>query len=752
MASISVSSSCGPGFSNVPRALSILLSALFTAAACWSAGKLLLDRLRLTLYAGEEQFFRFVTGAACFSLLIFCLTAANLARESVFAIVGLSVIAAARSGRARAQPVPLPDYPAIWRAAFVVLFTVYGVYYFVNALAPETSPDGATYHLGLVSHYFRWHNFGRITTQMYASLSQGMEMLFLFAFAFGRHSAAAMMEFCFLLALPLGMLSYARRFGFPRAGVFGAVLVFASPVFGISGTVAYNDAAGACVLFAIFYLLQVWSATREANLIVPIGLLAGFAYGIKYTLFLAVPFAAAFLIWRLVRARQPLLKPIAIFSLCALSMIAPWLVKNWVIVANPFSPFLNAYFPNPYITVGFEKSYAMMMRSQEDLKPAERPLEQTSQGGRTAGFVGPVFLLTPLALFALRFAAGRQLLLAAAIFILPAFANLQTRFLMPSLPFVSLALGMALMEARAALWLLLLFDTVTCWPGFTSNYCTGYAWRLVRFPVAEALRIVPENETLHKYVAWMPVADLIDAKVPPDGRVLSFGDPPEAYTSRTVIVGYESAFGQKMTDILYCAQLKEYRPTRILTFAFPPRALRRIRVVQAAKSSGEFWSVAELRLYSKGGEVRRSPEWRLSAQPNPFDIQLAFDNNPATRWSSEETAEPGMRIEVDLGQPVPIDSVVLESSNDQSPIQLKLEGELSPGVWTTLSQAPASAERESEWDLRRAAVTELRARGITHLVVSSGNLGAADFAANARKWGFELLGSAAGANLYRLQP
>ncbi|MCU1261638.1 MAG: hypothetical protein JWO80_4523, partial [Bryobacterales bacterium] len=615
-----------------------------------------------------------------------------------------------------------------------------------------TSPDGVSYHLGLVSRYLRWHSFGHITTNMYANLSEGLEMLFLFAFAFGRHSAAAMIEFAFLLALPLGMLSYGRRFGFAKAGVLGAILVFASPVFGMSGTVAYNDVAGVCVLFAIFYLLQIWAATRQQNLIVPIGVLAGFAYGIKYTLFLAVPCAAAFLIWKLVSARQPMLKPLAIFGICALAMMAPWMVKNWIIVRNPFSPFMNAYFPNPYITVGFEKSYTEMMRSQEDLTPAQRPLEQTTQGGKTAGFIGPIFLLAPLALFALRFAAGRQLLLAGAIFIVPALTNLQTRFLMPCVPFVALALGLAVMEAQAAFWLLLLFGTITCWPGFTSNYCTSYAWRLTSFPIKEALRIIPESETLHKRILWMPLADLIDQKVPTDGLVLSLNDPPEAYTSRNIVIGYESAFAQKLTDILYCAAINEYRATQTLTFAFPEQTLQRVRVVQSAGSNTDRWSVAELRLYDKGGELARSPEWRLSAKPNPFEVALAFDNDPVTRWSSEEALYPGMRMQVDLGRPRPVDSVVLECAHDQGAIQLHLESEVAPGVWKTISAGPVRSDLQSEWNLRRAATLDLRARGVTHLLASSDDLGAADFENNAREWGFQLEGTGPKARLYRLIP
>src|SRR5947207_14200589 len=107
---------------------------------------------------------------------------------------------------------------------------------------------------------------------MYAALSQGIEMLFLFAFAFGRHSAAALTHFAFLVTLPLAMLSYARRFGFPVAGVCAALLVFVSPVVGMDGSVAYNDVATTCIVFTAFYLAQIWAASDlNRALLLPLG-------------------------------------------------------------------------------------------------------------------------------------------------------------------------------------------------------------------------------------------------------------------------------------------------------------------------------------------------------------------------------------------------------------------------------------------------------------------------------------------------
>jgi 4-amino-4-deoxy-L-arabinose transferase-like glycosyltransferase len=146
------------------------------------------------------------------------------------------------------------------------------------------------------------------------------------------------------------------------AGACAAVFVFASPIFGIDGSSAYIDVAVACIVFGIFYLLELWDTWRAPDLAIPIGLLSGFAYAAKFTAVVALPYAIGFIIWRSRRFRQPYLKPALTVAGCALLVMAPWMVKNWIWLQNPFSPFLNSVFPNPFIQVGFERELSQHMR------------------------------------------------------------------------------------------------------------------------------------------------------------------------------------------------------------------------------------------------------------------------------------------------------------------------------------------------------------------------------------------------------
>ena len=180
---------------------------------------MLLARLRLTFHRGEAALIEFVAGSGCLSFLVAILCTLQLARKGVFQWGGLAVISlAVWQARVAPRRKSLPAISLKWMTAFFLIFGAFFIYYFFNALAPEISPDGTGYHLGNVVRMWRNHGFDWNYPSMYAYLSQGTEMLFLVAFTFGRHSAAALVHFAWLCTLPLLMVCWGRRFGYPKAG------------------------------------------------------------------------------------------------------------------------------------------------------------------------------------------------------------------------------------------------------------------------------------------------------------------------------------------------------------------------------------------------------------------------------------------------------------------------------------------------------------------------------------------------------
>lgn len=733
------------------QAAAALGGAGFTAAACYATGSLLLDRLRTALRADERIPLAFILGAACLHLAVFAILAMQLAYVPLLAALLAGFIAAAlatgswRSIRTESGPPAAPLSRSL-RAVFGACAGIFAVVYLVNAWAPEASPDGAGYHLALVARELRAHGFAPVPTDIYAMLSQGVELLYVPAFAMGGHSAAALVHFAFAVALGLTILAYGRRIGKPWAGATAAILTFASPVVGADGSAAYVDVAAAAVVFAAFYWTEIWDEQQHQwRLLIPVGLLAGYAYAAKYTAFPIAIYALGFVGWRGKR-----LRPVLLVAGCALLMAGPWIARDWIWYQNPVAPFANAVFRNPYVHVNFEQEYSEKLRHYG--LPGLRPLalEVTTRGANVQGIIGPAFLLLPIALAALRFRAGRRLLLAGALVFSTYFANIGARFLIPSLPFFSLAMGLAFAESAPLLAALMLFHGAASWPPVLKRYVDPNCWRLVRFPFKAALRITPEDDFLRANCFGYGIARMIEEKVPAQEPVFAMDGIPDSYTTHEILVSFRSASTETLADTVNMGWYQASQPAVANVFRFPERAVQRVRVVQTAQTrAGQQWSVHELRLYDRGQELAPRPEWRLSARPNPWEAHFAFDNSPATRWRSGETAAPGMYLEADFGREESIDEVRVITSADSQPAQAQLEAFRPGSGWQTIAAKSGAAPEPVPADLRRMATYEMHRRGIHYLMLYDGNYGAQDFARDPDAWGLKLIAQGYGARLYR---
>jgi hypothetical protein len=499
----------------------------------------------------------------------------------------------------------------------------------------------------------------------------------------------------------------------------------------VDGASAYNDVALACVLFVMFYLLRL-------ELWAPAGLLAGFAIAIKYTGFLAAPYALAV-------ARR--IRPMAVITACAALMTVPWFVKNHAYVGNPVAPFFNSVFPNPYFYPDFERNFAERMRHYGDVTWREVPVEATVRGVRLAGFLGPVFLLVPLAFIALANREGRRVLIAAALFTATYPLNIGTRFLVPALPFWSLAFGIAAANVRAVALLLALAHAVSSWPPYARRYSDRGAWALDRRPpIKAALRLIPEDKYLSDRTRGYDMARMAEEYVPADKRIFTIGAMvADAYTGRKLVVGFQSSFGKRAIDLLWTPLTDDYDVLQQQEFRWPARPVRRVRIVQTAAHDADMWSISELNLVSSGTELRMRPAWHLTARPNPWEQWRALDGSEATRWTTHVSLRPGQFFELDLGRVETLDGLRMKTTRDQYQVRLAFELDGKP-VATTMTQLGPAAPIS-----RRAISAELKRDGIDYLMLDNADYGAADVHDRSGDWGLRLVAERAGARLYRIE-
>ena len=711
---------------------------------------MLIDRLGLTLRRLERLALGFTLGAACLHLAVFLILTLQIAYWPLFAALEISLIGSAVAlGAWRLGREPEEPLSQNLKRICIVLFGAFSIVYFFHAWAPEISPDGSAYHLGYVNKYLRAHGFERVTTDMYAALSEGMEMLFLAAFSIGQHSAAALVHLAFTAATALLLFEYGRRLGKPWVGATAALLVYASPVVGIDGSSAYTDLGVAAVAFSAYYWLDLWDRQREQMaLLIPAGLMAGYAYAIKYTAFMVVVFAVGLVV---LRSRK--LRPVLTLVLFSSLMIAPWMIKNWIVFHNPVAPFADTVFRNPYFHPMFEKQYGLAMRWYDVQDKRTLPIEVILRGGKTQGLLGLIFLLSPMALLALRFREGRRLLMLGLLLGLPYYFNFGTRFLIPSLPFVSMAMALAIGSWPMALGAMMIVHALASWPSEIARYSDKAAWRIEEISFAEALRMVPQDQFLRERSQAYGAARLVEATVPKGERILGTAGVAYAYCNRQFLIDYQAALNQTLVDTLDVAWIDDYHPGVLDSFKFPEHTARRLRIVQTAQPESEWtqWSVHEMRFFHQGKELPRQAGWRLRSWPNPWEVQLAFDNSLATRWRTWDTVAPGDYLDVDFGKDETVDEIRLDTSLDCASVKLQAEAMDSGGNWIALSRQPeVSVADHSNYSLRMAATYEMKARGLHYLIIGDDFSGAADFQDDPKAWGLTPVAAGYGIRLYKV--
>ena len=709
--------------------LSTLFGATFTLVTAYALGVLLMRR-RL---APAEILL--AIGAAAESVLVFFLLLFHLAHWGAFLAIGAVAIFAAWRfrGTLAHDPIGIP------RAAWVV-FVPYGIWYLVNALAPESIADGITYHLGLPNEYVRVGGFPDHIT-FYDVVPQGMEMLYTVAFAFGRHAAAKLVEFAFFLGTVPLIFRVGRRLGANGlACLVAAVFYFCAPVAGITGSSSYNDAAGVFFLLAAFYLLLI----ADARYLLPAGVLAGFCYAIKLPGVFVVAGAVLFV------GTQRRWKPVLIVAAGAALMMAPWMLRAAMLTGNPVAPLMNRVFPNPYFHIATEQELSANLRSLGDVRLAQVPWE-LAFGDRLTGTFGPLLLALPIGLLALRRRGGRLLWAAALLLAMPWLTNTGARFLMPAVALAAIALGMVL--PRPAAWAAIAIQAILCWPHVLDAWETRYSFRLHEFPLAAAAGVESEADYCKRRFEEYNVARMIERATPPGSRTLALLSVASAYLDREVAVSWQSAEADQLLDTVRLASLYSTAPVFDWKAVWPERVVRTLRFRMPAAYQGE-WDINEVQLFSGEDRLFNSPQWTIGGWPNRWEGPLAFDGNLATRWRTWEAVRAGMYLDLELGNPQRLTAAVLVTHTPVFGVTLEVHGMDVKGQWHLLSDTPQAIPRAPR-DIRLEAARALKGAGFRYLLVPTGEGGNAPIGnvlvGHEAEWGMERAGEAGRFYLFRVK-
>jgi hypothetical protein len=210
--------------------------------------------------------------------------------------------------------------------------------FFFALLPPAEGFDGLFYHLTMPERLIEDgkilpHN---ILQFWFPSLIEGD---FLLALGLGSERTAQLIHWSFSMLTLALIWEWSRKlFGHKSAWWTLAILISMPSLPWISSW-AYTDLALTFVGFAGLYTLWRWSDARENGWLIVAGLFAGMAMGIKYTSFILPMFCVLLiLLWE--KNFHSRIIWIIRFSIPALLGALPWYLRNWLVMGNPFYPFV----------------------------------------------------------------------------------------------------------------------------------------------------------------------------------------------------------------------------------------------------------------------------------------------------------------------------------------------------------------------------------------------------------------------------
>ena len=230
-----------------------------------------------------------------------------------------------------------------WAKLMIACIVLAAVLNLAGALAPPFEYDELEYHLGALADYQRAGRIVFLPHNFYSNLPQLTEMLYLLATTLTSDIAAKMLHWLFGLLGALAVFGVARRLWSRAVGFTAAALFYCTPFVQDLGQTARIDLATAFFATLAFGALVIWNEDEKLDLVWLSALCAGAAVATKWT---AIPVVLLPLAVLLAFHRKFRLLPA--FGLIVMAVVAPWLVKNWLLTGNPVYPLFHQWFPNPH--------------------------------------------------------------------------------------------------------------------------------------------------------------------------------------------------------------------------------------------------------------------------------------------------------------------------------------------------------------------------------------------------------------------
>ncbi len=264
----------------------------------------------------------------------------------------------------------------------------------ILAVLPPTTWDALVYHLALPQRYLEAGTWRLETGLMFSGMPQQTEMLY--GMMLGARGAVAAQVLGWLMGVVAmaGLTVVAAHvFGAGYAFWPAAVLVSA-PTVAATFHWAYAEPLGMACSAALLVVLVDSPRAPSWRLDALAGVLAGLAFGTKYTAGMVAVFG---LIWLVASRGRGAGRSVVVYLAAAGAVAAPWLIKNAFLTGSPVYPL---FFPAAEMTAARQAFYNHNLTPVSDAWTAVALFAQWALRGREAvtpydATLGPLWLILP---------------------------------------------------------------------------------------------------------------------------------------------------------------------------------------------------------------------------------------------------------------------------------------------------------------------------------------------------------------------
>ena len=420
---------------------------------------------------------------------------------------------------------------------------------YLLAMTPTVSWDASAYHLTLPKLYLAHGGFREVPFNVYSYWPLNIQLLYAMAMAIQDYVLAKVLHFGFGVLTLYTLYLGCRAFHRPASGVLAAALLLANGVVAYEMRVAYVDLAHT-FLFLAGFLFMLEAIERRPEALRLCGICCGLAAGVKVSGIVGAGIIGLLYLPHLAKAwrrGEPALRPFLIrFVAPVVGLWLPWILRAAWTTGNPFYPFFYETFGGPdwssTLTAQLQAWQSSIGMGRAPIDYLLLPLRVILAGDvgyeRFDGQIGAFWIvILPLALWAARRVTlvRRCLFVAGAFFVFWSLSSQQMRFLIPVLPLLAMAGGVAIVE---------LLERLRSPGGRRIARGLAFAAILASLIPSQGRVLAAGYKTLGIYLqakgdlkasAVQPIYGFINQNLPPAARVLFLNTNQAFFSQREVL-------------------------------------------------------------------------------------------------------------------------------------------------------------------------------------------------------------------------